>query len=283
MRERCGMELCFLSYLKSALCGGEWLASRLCRFNPGERAPGTNWKGGCASPRSGLNALQKTRFCRPAFNLVNTRAELFRFQSDLVSVWNNDTSSLYCILKKRCARYGAYLLVVRCAKTLRVSCSIELPLSFPVQDVAVPREISLPYLHEYSASRNTLHAQVLKAATEEVCTVRIQMQVPVCERVGSNGGDCTLGCDDMYCVWSGGTNVSEECFAPVFRVHLVRGLNIWVRFTHDLEPTCWRHSKEVTTCKMRSCLFRNVFTARMKSVVSDNHSDVVVNLWDPAS
>jgi hypothetical protein len=33
-------------FLTSALAGGEWSASRLGRFTPGERATGTNWIGG---------------------------------------------------------------------------------------------------------------------------------------------------------------------------------------------------------------------------------------------
>jgi hypothetical protein len=30
--------------LTSALDGGKWSASRLCRFTPGEKAPGIHWK-----------------------------------------------------------------------------------------------------------------------------------------------------------------------------------------------------------------------------------------------
>jgi hypothetical protein len=33
-------------FLTSALAGGEWSASRPCRFTSGERAPGTHWIGG---------------------------------------------------------------------------------------------------------------------------------------------------------------------------------------------------------------------------------------------
>jgi hypothetical protein len=39
--------------------GGEWSASRLCRFNPGERALGTNWMGGWVDPRTGLDAVKR--------------------------------------------------------------------------------------------------------------------------------------------------------------------------------------------------------------------------------
>jgi hypothetical protein len=39
-------------FLDSALAGGEWLAPRPCRFNAGERAPGTNWIRGLVDPRA---------------------------------------------------------------------------------------------------------------------------------------------------------------------------------------------------------------------------------------
>jgi hypothetical protein len=45
--------------LPSALIGGEWSASRLCRFIPGKRAPGTNWIGGWVGPRAGLGDMRK--------------------------------------------------------------------------------------------------------------------------------------------------------------------------------------------------------------------------------
>jgi hypothetical protein len=49
----------FLTY---ALTGVEWSASRLCRFTPGERAPGTHWIGGWVDPRAGLDDLEKRKF-----------------------------------------------------------------------------------------------------------------------------------------------------------------------------------------------------------------------------
>jgi hypothetical protein len=45
--------------LTSALVGGEWSASRFCRFTPEEIAPGTHWRGGWADPRIGLHELEK--------------------------------------------------------------------------------------------------------------------------------------------------------------------------------------------------------------------------------
>jgi hypothetical protein len=43
--------------LTSALDGGEWSASRPCRFTPRERAPGYHWKGGWVDPRAVLDAV----------------------------------------------------------------------------------------------------------------------------------------------------------------------------------------------------------------------------------
>jgi hypothetical protein len=76
-----------------------------------------------------------------------------------------------------------------------------------VDEVGATRDLSLLYVHEYGASPNTFHTQVLKAAIEETCLysyvyiVRIQMEVPECELGGSNYCDCTLECDDVYCGW----------------------------------------------------------------------------------
>jgi hypothetical protein len=53
-------------FLTSALVGCEWSAARLCRFTPGERAPGTHWIRGCVGPRAGLDAVEKRQMfhCR---------------------------------------------------------------------------------------------------------------------------------------------------------------------------------------------------------------------------
>jgi hypothetical protein len=53
------------AYLASALRGGEWPASHLCRFYHGEKVSGTNGRRGCASPRTDLNAWQKKRISLP--------------------------------------------------------------------------------------------------------------------------------------------------------------------------------------------------------------------------
>jgi hypothetical protein len=49
-------------FLTSALAGGEWSASRPCRFTPGERAPSTHWIGGWVGPRAGMDDLEKSKF-----------------------------------------------------------------------------------------------------------------------------------------------------------------------------------------------------------------------------
>jgi hypothetical protein len=47
--------------LTSALDGDEWSASRLGRFTPKERAPGTHWVGGWVGPRAVLDAVVKRK------------------------------------------------------------------------------------------------------------------------------------------------------------------------------------------------------------------------------
>jgi hypothetical protein len=46
-------------FLTSALLGGEWSASRSCRFTPGERAPRTYYIVGWVDPRAGLEDVKK--------------------------------------------------------------------------------------------------------------------------------------------------------------------------------------------------------------------------------
>jgi hypothetical protein len=49
-------------FLDLALAGGEWSASRPCRFTPGEKAPGTHRIGGWVDPRAGLDDVVKRKF-----------------------------------------------------------------------------------------------------------------------------------------------------------------------------------------------------------------------------
>jgi hypothetical protein len=45
-----------------ALVGGEWSASRSCRFTPGERALSTHCIGGWLGPRFSLDDVEKRKF-----------------------------------------------------------------------------------------------------------------------------------------------------------------------------------------------------------------------------
>jgi hypothetical protein len=57
-----GVGVLIYIFLTSALVGGEWPASRPCRFTPGERAPDTHWIGGWVDPRAGLDDVEKRKF-----------------------------------------------------------------------------------------------------------------------------------------------------------------------------------------------------------------------------
>jgi hypothetical protein len=54
------------AFLTSALDGGEWSASRPCRFPLWERVPGIHWIEGWVSPRAGPDAVEKRKIlhCR---------------------------------------------------------------------------------------------------------------------------------------------------------------------------------------------------------------------------
>jgi hypothetical protein len=53
-----GVDIWIHVFLTSALVGGQWSASRLSRFTPGERASYIRWTGGCVDPRTGLNDVE---------------------------------------------------------------------------------------------------------------------------------------------------------------------------------------------------------------------------------
>jgi hypothetical protein len=56
--------------LTSALTGGEWSASRPCRFTPRKRSPATYWIGGWVDARAGLDDVEKRKFLTlPGFKL----------------------------------------------------------------------------------------------------------------------------------------------------------------------------------------------------------------------
>jgi hypothetical protein len=52
-----GVEVYFHAFLTSALDGGEWSASRLGHFIPGENVSGTDLIGGFVGPRAGLDEV----------------------------------------------------------------------------------------------------------------------------------------------------------------------------------------------------------------------------------
>jgi hypothetical protein len=54
-----GVDVQIHIYLTSALAGGEWSASRPCRFTAGERAPVTHWIGGWVDR---LDDVEKRKF-----------------------------------------------------------------------------------------------------------------------------------------------------------------------------------------------------------------------------
>jgi hypothetical protein len=54
-----GVDVQIHIFMTSALAGGEWSASRPCRFIPSERAPGTHWVGGCLDPKTSLDDVEK--------------------------------------------------------------------------------------------------------------------------------------------------------------------------------------------------------------------------------
>jgi hypothetical protein len=71
-------------FLTLARDGGEWSASRPCRFTPKVKALGTHWIGGWAGTRAGLGPVQKRKkihwresnpsrhFCSPLFYNSNS-------------------------------------------------------------------------------------------------------------------------------------------------------------------------------------------------------------------
>jgi hypothetical protein len=65
-------------FLISALDGGEWSASRPCRFIPGERALGTHWIGGWVGLSAGLDAVEERKIlhCRESNQPVAIPTEL---------------------------------------------------------------------------------------------------------------------------------------------------------------------------------------------------------------
>jgi hypothetical protein len=57
-----GVDVLIHIFLTWALAGGEWSASRPCRFTPGETVTGIHWIGGWVDPRAGLDDVDKIQF-----------------------------------------------------------------------------------------------------------------------------------------------------------------------------------------------------------------------------
>jgi hypothetical protein len=54
-----GVDLYSHVFFIPVLVGGEWSASRFCRFTPGERTPTTQWIGRWVDPRASLDNMEK--------------------------------------------------------------------------------------------------------------------------------------------------------------------------------------------------------------------------------
>jgi hypothetical protein len=76
-----GVDVGIHIFLTSALVGGEWSASRPCRFTTGERALGTLWIGGWVDPRAGLDDVKKRKFLTPPGLALRTLGRPARSQS----------------------------------------------------------------------------------------------------------------------------------------------------------------------------------------------------------
>jgi hypothetical protein len=62
MKAYWGMDVDSHIFLTSALVGGKWLASRLCRFTSVERILDTHLIGDWVGPRAGLGYVDKRKF-----------------------------------------------------------------------------------------------------------------------------------------------------------------------------------------------------------------------------
>jgi hypothetical protein len=93
MKVNGGMDIWTHVFLASVLVGGEWSASRLGRFTPGETAPGTHWIGGWVDPRAGLDDVEKTKFLTLPGLELQPLGRLARSQSLYRQLKNPVTSS----------------------------------------------------------------------------------------------------------------------------------------------------------------------------------------------
>jgi hypothetical protein len=54
MKSYGGVDVFIHVFFTSAVVGSDWSASRLCRFTPEKRAPGTHWVGGLVGSSTGV-------------------------------------------------------------------------------------------------------------------------------------------------------------------------------------------------------------------------------------
>jgi hypothetical protein len=64
-----GVDVLISIFLTSSVVGGEWSASRLCRFTPGEKASGTHSIGGWVGPRAILGDVKRKFLTLPGLEL----------------------------------------------------------------------------------------------------------------------------------------------------------------------------------------------------------------------
>jgi hypothetical protein len=98
--------------LTSALDRDEWSVSRLGLFIPGERAPGTHWKGVTVGPRAGLNAVERRRKILPMSG-IETRpsSSTSQYWLSYLYTWSFQIyySLLILLLDAGGSRYGSRL------------------------------------------------------------------------------------------------------------------------------------------------------------------------------
>jgi hypothetical protein len=76
-----GVEVRAPPFLTPELDGGEWSATRPCRFRPGEMVPVTLCIRGCLSPSTGMDSLER-RNLDPAGNITPTIHPVARRYTD---------------------------------------------------------------------------------------------------------------------------------------------------------------------------------------------------------
>jgi hypothetical protein len=107
-----GVDVYIRICLTSALIVGEWSASRLGRFTPGERAPGTHWTGGWVGPRAGLNDVRNRKLL--------TLPEMYY----ILLLFFQSNTTIYQSTRWHFAVNNLSLLVVQCRYMFRLMKSL---------------------------------------------------------------------------------------------------------------------------------------------------------------